>query len=233
METWIQQTLNIEHSGISVLLAVFLMGIISVLSCACNLAVIGMVAGYTGTVGATSKTKQVLWTSIFFLLGTVISMAIIGGIIGYAGQIINASFGRYWKIAAGLVSIVFGLYSIDLFPFKLPGITINRKSNNGSVISGIIFGLLVGGLSSALSMCCNPIFPIVLAASFLKGSMLWGIFMLVTFAVGFALPLAAAMIGVGLGIGKISAIMAKFGKVITYIGGISLIILGFYFLLTL
>ncbi len=232
MEAWINEALNSGHSGLTVLIAVFLMGVISVLSCSCNFAVIGLVAGYTGTVGATSKSRQVIFSSLFFLIGTVVSLAIIGGIIGYAGHLINASLGRYWKVAAGLISIIFGLYTIGLFPFKIPGISLSRKENKGGIISAIIFGLLVGGLSSALSMCCNPIFPIVLAASFIKGSMLWGMLMLITFALGFGLPLAAAMIGLGLGIGKVSTLMNKFGNVIKYAGGITLLIIGFYFLFT-
>ncbi|MEI8204078.1 MAG: cytochrome c biogenesis protein CcdA [Bacteroidota bacterium] len=233
MESWINATLNSGNSGITVLIAVFLMGMISVLSCTCNFAVIGLVAGYTGTVGATSKSRQVIFSSIFFLIGTVVSLAIIGGLIGYAGHLINASLGSYWKIAAGIISIVFGLYTIDFFPFKIPGISLKNKKNSGGIFSAILFGLLVGGLSSALSMCCNPIFPIVLAASFIKGSMIWGMLMLITFAFGFGLPLAAAMIGLGLGIGKVSSVMNKFGTVIKYVGGISLILIGFYFLFTI
>lgn len=233
METWINGILHSEHSGMSVLVAVFLLGMLSVFSCACNFATIGLVAGYSGSLGARSKTKTLVFSSIFFLIGTVTSMAIIGGIIGYAGELITASFGNYWKIAAGLVSIVFGLYSIDLFPINIPGISIKQKNDSGSILSAIVFGFLVGGLSCALSMCCNPIFPVVLAASFLKGSMLWGMLMLITFALGFGLPLAAAIIGIGVGVGKISKAIEKFGKIIKYIGGISLIILGFYFLLSL
>jgi cytochrome c biogenesis protein CcdA len=206
---------------------------ISVVSCGCNFAVIGVVAGYTGAIGSTGRTKAVIWSGVFFLLGTMVSMAIIGTVIGFASEMINASFGNYWKIAAGLISILFGLYTIDLLPFKIPGFSFNPKSNKRGIIAAIIFGFAVGGLSTAGSLCCNPFFPIVMAATFVKGSMLWGLLMLVVFSFGFGLPLAAAMIGIGLGFGKISKTIAKVGTVIKYAGGIALIALGFYFLITI
>lgn len=233
METWINDVLNSGQSGVSVLMAVFLMGVISVFTCACNFAIIGILAGYTGTIGSGAKSKTIWLSGLYFLLGTVITMMIFGAIIGYASQIINNSFGNYWKIFAGLISIFFGLYSIDLVPIKIPGITFKQKSNSGGILSAMIFGISIGGFASASSMCCNPFFPIVLAASFVKGSVFWGVLMLLTFALGYGLTLAASMVGVGLGIGKMSKSISKIGTVLKYLGGITMIVLGFYFLITM
>jgi len=44
--------------------------------------------------------------------------------------------------------------------------------------------------------------------------------------------LAVAMLGIGLGIGKLSKLLTKSATVIKYAGGITLVILGFYFILT-
>ena len=233
MEVWMQQVLSSDQAGITVLIAVFVMGMMSVVSCACNLATLGVVAGYTGTIGSTGKTKAVVWSGLFFLAGTIISLTLIGGIIGYASELINDSFGSYWKVAAGLISIFFGLYAMDLLPFKMPAMNVRLNNHEGNLFSAIIFGFTVGGLSSACSLCCNPFFPIVLAASFVKGSFVWGILMLFAFSLGYGIPLAAGMIGIGLGIGKISTMMARFGTVIKYTGGIAMIIIGFYFLITI
>jgi len=233
MEVWISHAMNSGQAGIAALIAVFLLGLIGVVSCGCNFAIIGIVAGYTGTIGSTGKTKAIIWSGIFFLLGNMISMAIIGGIIGYASNLISNSFGVYWKIFAGFVMIFFGLYSLDLLPFKIPSISINTKNKNGSVASAMIFGLTVGGLATAFNTCCNPVFPIVLAATFVKGNVLWGILLLLAFALGYGLPLAAGMIGIGLGFGKISKTTTIIGKVIKYAGGIALLVIGFYFLFTI
>jgi cytochrome c biogenesis protein CcdA len=52
------------------------------------------------------------------------------------------------------------------------------------------------------------------------------------YALGYGMTLSAAMLGVGLGLSKISTWLTKFTVVIKYAGGITLLILGFYFLLT-
>ena len=233
METWIHQVLNSGHAGITVLIAVFVLGMIGVLTCGCNYAVFAVVAGYSGTLTTAGKARNVVWSGIAFLLGAIISMAVIGGILGYAGGFISHSIGNYWKIAAGLVCIFFGLYSIDLLPFNIPAISINTANKKTGIFSAIIFGLTVGGLFSALNSCCNPLFPIVLAASFVKGSTIWGMVMLTVFALGYALPLAIAIVGVRLGLGKLSNTVAKLGTIIKYAGGIMLIFMGFYFLVTI
>jgi len=233
MEDWISHAINSSQAGIATIIAVFILGILGVVSCGCNFAIIGIVAGYTGTISSTAKTKAIILSGIFFLLGNMIAMAIIGGIIGYASNLINHSFESYWKIFAGFIMIFFGSYSLDLLPFKIPSISINAKNKNGSIFSAIIFGLTVGGLATALNTCCNPVFPIVLAATFVKGTVLWGIFLLLAFSLGYGLPLAAGMIGIGLGFGRISNTTVILGKIIKYAGGISLLLIGFYFLFTI
>jgi hypothetical protein len=40
MNSWIQQVLSNEHATVTVLIAVFLMGIISVVTCGCNFAIL-------------------------------------------------------------------------------------------------------------------------------------------------------------------------------------------------
>jgi len=233
MNEWINSALSSDHAGIITLLAVFLLGFISVFTCACNFAVIGAVAGYTGTVSATGKTKTVVVSSVFFLLGAVIALSAIGCVIGYASELISASIGNYWKIAAGIIAILFGVYTLDILPFKIKGISPNFQNKKNSMVGAMLFGFIMGGATSLGSLCCNPIFPIVMGASFLKGSTLWGFAMLFLYALGYGITLAAAMLGVGLGLGKISNLLSKFAIFIKYAGGITLIVLGFYFLFTL
>lgn len=233
MSTWIQHALSNEHASVFALAALLLLGILSVFTCACNFAIIGVVAGYSGASQGSNKTRIVIWKSIAFLLGTVLAMSLIGALFGFAGKWISASLGNYWKIAAGLIAILFGLYSMDLVPFRLPGISIGNKEADRNIGSAILMGFAVGGLSAACSTCCNPFFPVILAASFVKGSALWGFLMLLFFALGFGIPLTAMILGIGLGLGKISGILASTVKIIKYIGGIALVLLGFYLLFTL
>ena len=232
MDIWINQVLSNDHASVMILIAVLMMGILSVFTCACNFAIIGVVAGFSGASPVTGKSKMMIWKGLAFLLGTIISMSVIGALFGFAGKWVSDSLGSYWKIAAGLVAIVFGLYSMELMPFKIPGISLKKAESQQTMFTAIIFGFAVGGLSAACNSCCNPFFPVILAASFVKGSAMWGFVMLTTFALGFGLPLAAMIIGISLGLGKISTVLSMVVNIAKYIGGIALVALGFYLLLT-
>lgn len=233
MNEWINSLLGSDQTGIIALAAVFLLGVVSVFTCACNFAVIGAVAGYTGTLDATGKTKTVVVSSLFFLIGSVIAMSALGCIIGFASEFISASMGSYWKIGAGIILIIFGTYTLDILPFRIPGISLNFQSKKSGTAGAVLFGFVVGSLTSLGTLCCNPIFPIVVAASLVTGSTLWGFFLMFTYALGFGSILAAAMLGIGLGIGKLSKWLSKSAVVIKYAGGITLIVLGFYFIITI
>jgi cytochrome c biogenesis protein CcdA len=232
MQEWINSVLSADQAGVIVLAAVFLLGAISVFTCACSFAVIGAVAGYTGTLGATGKTKTVITSSLFFFLGYLVAMSALGCVIGFAGELVSASLGNYWKIASGIILIFFGVYTLDILPFKIPGISLKSQNKQSGIAGAALFGFSLGGVTSLSALCCNPVFPIIMAASFTQGSMFWGFLMLFFYAVGHGVMYVAAMIGVGLGLGKISKIFSKFAVFIKYAGGITLIILGFYFLLT-
>jgi cytochrome c-type biogenesis protein len=233
MEVWIQQVLNSDQAGFTVLSAIFLLGLISVFTCGCNFSIIALVAGYSGTTGAAGKSKTVIWNGIFFLIGMIVSMSVIGAIIGFASELISNSFGNYWKIAAGLISIFFGLLSMDFLPFKMPGISIIPKTPKAGIFSSILFGFTIGGLTLACSSCCNPVFPIVLAVSFVKGSVVWGTLLLFTYAIGYGLMFTLLLVGIGLGFGKASKSFNKFGTILKYAGGILMIVIGFYLLITI
>lgn len=233
MDQWINQALSNGHASVYVLAAVMLLGMLSVFTCACNFAIIGVVAGYSGASQEDGKTRLVVWKGISFLVGTILAMSLVGALFGFAGKWISASLGNYWKIAAGLIAIVFGLYSMDLVPFKLPGLKIPSENSNRNLATAILFGIAVGGLSAACNTCCNPFFPVILAASFVKGSAIWGFMMLLFFAIGFGIPLTAMILGIGMGLGKLSGILTSGVRIIKYLGGIALVLTGFYLLLTI
>jgi len=233
MNEWISSILSSNQAGVIVFPAVFLLGVISVFSCACNFAIIGTVTGYTGVLGATSKTKTIVVSSLFFLLGAVVAMSALGYVIGFASEFISAAMGNYWKIAAGIILIFFGVFILDILPFKMPKIVPDIQHKKSGMAGAVLFGFIIGGLTAFSNICCNPIFPIVVTASLIKSSTLWGFFMLFFFALGYGITITTAMLGVGLGIGKISKLLSKLAVIIKYAGGTTLIVLGFYFLITI
>ncbi len=229
MQEWINTILNTEQTGIIVFPAVFLLGVISVFTCACNLAMLGSVAGYAGSISATNKAKALIISSVFFLIGVVISMSAIGCLIGYAGSFLVEALGNYWNIVAGIILVLLGAYMLDILPFKLPTMLFDFRSKAG-ITGAILLGITIGCATALHNMCCNPIYPVVIATIFVKGDIVWGFLMLLFYALGYGGMLASTMLGVGLGLGKVSQLLNKFAVIIKYAGGITLICLGFYFL---
>lgn len=233
METWIKSLMEYGQPGALTLVAVFVLGMTAVVTCACNYALFAVVAGYSGSLSGEKRTKKALPGVLAFLAGAVISMAIMGTLFGYASSMMAATSGTWWKIVSGIICIVFGLWSMDFLPFKMPVPKIGKGEPKPGIIPAIIFGLTVGGISTAFNSCCNPVFPVILAASFIKGSALWGFLMLTSFALGYALPLSLGFAGIRWGLGKLSKPVGKIAKIVPYAGGIMLVVMGFYFLLTL
>jgi len=232
MEIWIQDILNSQVTGIALLAVVFLLGIISVFTCACNFSVIAMLTAYSGTVAGSEKMKNVLLTGLYFLSGMLVSMSLLGGIIGFASEFIGNLMGTYWRIVAGLISLFFGLLTLDLLPFKLTMLETPKVSQKRSKYAAALFGLTIGGLSLACSSCCNPVFPIIMTVSFVKGSSVWGVMLLLSYAFGYGLTITTFTVLAGFGFGKVGHTFSKFNKYLKLVSGIIMIILGFYFILT-
>ncbi len=125
--------------------------------------------------------------------------------------------------------VFFGLASLKLLPINLTflefaGSTCTRRSTGAT-----LYGLAVGGGAAACSTLCNPILPVALAVTTLQGHALWGAAILTVFSVGYSLPMAAVLVGLGLGFGKLTLIQ-RINPWIHKISGVLLIIIGFYLL---
>jgi uncharacterized membrane protein YidH (DUF202 family) len=66
----------------------------------------------------------------------------------------------------------------------------------------------------------------------LRGSVAWSATVLAVFALGYSLPLAAVLVGLALGLGKLREVARKVGPVVRVVAGVLLIGVGFYMLAT-
>jgi cytochrome c biogenesis protein CcdA len=166
------------------------------------------------------------------MFGVIIATVILGSMAGLISQVAQNTLGRYWKLFGGFIIIFFGLGTLRLFPFKLPKRKVPEgKSRPTGFLPAALFGLVIGGGIGFCSMPCNPGIFIVLGAAVVQGYNLWIITMLVAYAIGFSLPLAAIMLGVSFG--KSVARAKTTVAVIRVVAGIILIAAGFYFLWTM
>ncbi len=232
MQEWINQILGSASFGFSVLPAAFFFGILSAVSSCCNLAIVPAIAAYSGVQAGRSR-RDVLLAGAFFMLGTIIALAFLGAMTGLISQVIASSMGRYWQIFAGGLCVIFGLVVLDLLPIRIPKINATASSVLSGPWGAMVFGLALGGATTSCSVGCNPVLLVALGAAALKGQTLWGAAILAMFALGHSLPLAGAIVGLGLGVGKLEAVAAKVMPLVKWVSGILLIAAGFYLLATL
>ena len=228
MQEWINHTLEAPTFSLAVLLAAFLLGLVSSVAGAyCSFPVFGAIVGYSGARKKTSFRATLLGAG-FFMLGATIAIIILGSVAGFIGQVAQATLGKHWKLFAGLIAVVFGLATLKLLPFNLSVKTSQNQPKPRGFFSSAVFGLGIGGAVSVWSLCCNPGIFIVLGVVVLQGYNLWAITILLAYAVGFSLPLAAIILGVSFGTMAVKA--KKIETAIRIIAGIFLIAAGFYFL---
>lgn len=207
-----------------------LLGMISAATSACcTLPAMGLLVGYSGARANDTRTT-VVKSALLFTLGTILSLMIIGGIAGFVGQVAQTSLGRYWKAFAGVVAVFLGLAALNLLPFNLSFGKFEGIANSLGKLGAVIAGLVLGGIVAVSSLPCNPGIFIVIGAAVLQGAVLWACLLLGMFAVGFAIPLGAVMLGVSLG--RISFAAKRADVIVRWIAGLILIAGGFYFILT-
>ena len=229
---WVTDALQGASMGPTALPLAFLLGLVSaVASACCTLPAIGMLVAYSGTQQNMNR-RASLVAAVWFLIGTTLALIILGFVAGLVGQTAQAFLGRYWKLFAGVVAILFGLATLKMLPFKLPSLARKEgaSSASGGKLGAALGGLFLGGGVAACSLPCNPGIFIVIGASILMGKLLWGMVLMALFAVGFSLPLAAILFGVSFG--KASFTMQKADVAIRAVAGVLLIGAGLYLLAT-
>lgn len=229
---WVEGIFASPEFGIAALPAALLLGVITAVSSFCNVGLMVAVAGYAGGRETTLQRRDAWLTSVFFLLGTTIALASLGLVVSFFGRFAAANLGRYGQMFAGIAAVFFGLVTLDLLPFRLPSFTIADKQRRSGWGGAVVFGLAVGAASiSCTLVCCGPLLPVVLGAAAARGQLGWGALILTMFAIGYSLPLAAIMLGVGLG--RLTSLFQKAVKPIRVVAGIILIGVGFWLLATM
>jgi len=232
MLEWSAAILKSSTLSVAVFPAAFMLGIIGSVTSCCNLPVLGAIAGYSGTVGHDTDRRALLVAGLFFMLGTVGAFAALGAVSGFVGQVAGASLGLYWKLFAGFISVFFGLATLGLLPFDLTTLGFTGKAWQMRSSGATIYGLAVGGGAAACSVCCNPVLPIALAVTTLQGHTVWGAAILTVFSIGYSLPIAGVLVGLGLGVRRLTSTVQKVNPILQKVAGVLLILLGFYLLAT-
>lgn len=189
----------------------------------CSLSSIPLVIGY---VGGTSQrdAKKALWLSVTFVAGAAVTFTVLGVIASLAGKLMGNS-ASWWYIILGVLMVLMSLQTLGIFEI-IPSSYLISKNTKKGYIGAFIAGIL-GGIFS--SPCSTPVLIALLAIVAGKGSILWGIMLLLLYSIGHGILAVVAGTSIGF-VQKMSA-SEKYGKVSTLLKivmGVLILLIGFY-----
>ena len=107
MMQWVTETLQSASMGPAAVPLALLLGLVSaVASACCTLPAMGMLVAYSGTREDVNR-RTAFASAISFMAGTTLALIVLGFVAGFVGQAAQALLGRYWKVFAGLIAIVY------------------------------------------------------------------------------------------------------------------------------
>lgn len=189
----------------------------------CSLSSIPLVIGYVGGVGQ-RDTKRALWLSVTFATGAAVTFTLLGVIASLAGRLMGTS-ASWWYIILGVLMILMALQTWGIFEI-IPSSYLIAKNKRRGYVGAFIAGIL-GGIFS--SPCSTPVLIALLAIVAGKGSILWGILLLLLYSIGHGILAIVAGTSVGF-VQKLSS-SKKYGRastVLKSVMGSLILIIGFY-----
>lgn len=222
IDTWLESLSTVISSNfwISPVIA-FVAGILTSVT-PCSLSTIPLVIGYVG--GTSTSTKKAFKLSVAFAAGLTITFTVLGVVAALVGGLIgNAS--KWWYIVLGILMILMALQILEVYEF-IPSTYLTSKSTKKGYIGAILAGILAGIFASP---CATPVLVVLLALVASKGSIIWGILLLLLYSIGnsFFVIIAGTCIGT---VRKIiqSKEYGRFSVILKYILGILIVLIGIY-----
>lgn len=210
----------VEQAGIAAAGIGFLAG----LFLSVNPVAVGAIPVSLAYVTKARERGQALLFGAMFILGMIVAHGLLGLIAGLGGRWVESVAGRQWGLVLGPLLIVMGLLWPGWIHLRLPAIAFRAWRPAG--LAGAF--LLGGAFSVAVCPFCSPALVTLLGVTTGIGSPLSGVVLLVAFAIGRAVPIAAGAVALG-SLEHLRG-LAAYRRVFETAGGLMLIASGLYML---
>ena len=212
----------IQSSGWLAPLLALLAGVLTSFT-PCSLSSIPVVIGYVGGTGQ-KDTKRAFRLSLTFAAGAAVTFTVLGVIASLAGRLMGNG-ATWWYIVLGVLMVLMALQTWGIFEIIHSSYLISKNTKRGYV-GAFIAGILGGVFSSP---CSTPVLIALLAIVAGKGSILWGILLLLLYSIGHGILAIVAGTSIGF-VEKLSA-SDKYGRastVLKIVMGALILLIGFY-----
>ena len=189
----------------------------------CALSGIPLVIGY---VGGTDRQdfKRSFRLSVTFALGAAVTFTVLGVAASLAGRLVGTS-SSWWYIALGVLMVLMALQTWGIFEIIPSSYLLSRNTKRG--YAGAFIAGILGGVFS--SPCSTPVVVALLYIVAGKGSILWGILLLLLYSIGHGILAVAAGTSVGF-VQKLTG-SGKYGRLsvaLKTVMGALILMMGFY-----
>jgi cytochrome c-type biogenesis protein len=207
----------------------FLAGVASFLS-PCVFSLVPAYIGYLGGRSAASSRSmnENRWFTFSHGAAFVFGFSIVFILLGITASALGGllyDVRSYLAKIGGVVVVLFGLHMTHLFRIPLLEFDLRHQSiphKGGGYIASVLLGIF---FSAGWSPCVGPVLGAILTISLSGGSITKGTWLLAAYSAGLAVPFLIAALGVG----WVTTIIRRYGKVMYYtekIMGVILVIVG-------
>ena len=189
----------------------------------CSLSSIPLVISYVGGTGQ-RDTKKAFWLSVTFAFGAAVTFTSLGVGASIAGRLVGTS-ASWWYIILGILMLLMALQTWGIYEI-IPSSYLVSKNTKRGYLGALIAGILGGVFSSP---CSTPVLIALLAIVAGKGSVLWGILLLLMYSIGHGILAIVAGTSIGF-VQKLSS-SEKYGKastILKIVMGTLILFIGFY-----
>lgn len=205
-------------------LVAFIAGVLTSIT-PCALSSIPLVIGYVGGTGvAKQNPKRAFTLSLVFALGTAVTFTVLGTIASLAGNLIGIT-SRWWYLFLGILMVVLALQTWEVINI-IPSTNLLSKNKLRGYAGSLAAGILAGIFSSP---CATPVLIALLSIVASKGSLAWGIMLLLFYSIGHGVLSVIAGTSVGL-VQKItsSSKYGVFSAIVKIVMGLIILGIGLY-----
>ncbi|MFA9465562.1 MAG: cytochrome c biogenesis CcdA family protein [Velocimicrobium sp.] len=200
----------------------FLEGIITFIS-PCLLPMLPIYVSFFSN-GENNK-KKTFQNAIGFVAGFTTVFVILGAFAGTMGSVLT-KYKTEINIVTGLIVVILGLNFIGIIQINfLNGTKKIAYENKGSgLVASFLFGII---FSIGWTPCVGAFLGSALMLASQKGSLLEGIFMLITYSIGLGIPFVISALLIDKGKATFDFIKRNYG-VINKVSGIFLVLVGIF-----
>ncbi len=168
--------------------------------------------------------RRALLMGFAFVSGMILIHIILGVAASAGGEWVKSVMGRFWGAILGPVLIILGFVWPGWLKIRLPWFGMKGRKVTS------LWGAFLLGIPFSIAVCpfCSPALLVMLTASATLGSIPFGFFLLLSFALGRSIPIIIGTWSMGW-LESIQA-FAKYQKFFEVLAGVILILAGLYLL---